>query len=580
MKPPFLFFCHKLLRFGFALFFAMLANISIGATFSVTFTNDSGPGSLRSAIASANSTAGPNVIQFATTGQFASAATISLVTPLPTISQSTKIVGRSVNPITISGAGQTTLFSFASNTTNSLNSLILANGAGTNWNGSAISNAGVLTISSCVVSNNKLYGGYGAAIFNSGTINIGNSALLNNTNLFGWGGAAYNSGNLTVANSLIASNSTLAGIGGGIWNSSNLVINSSSIIYNLAYGGDGAVGGGGGGGGGFGGGIFSTNGNCFFTNNTVMGNTVRGGNGSSGGYGAGGGFSGSTGGGAGGGSGGYAGGGGGSDYGIAGGFGGGGGVAYYTANGGFGSGGQFGGNGSFRGSGGGGAGLGGGMFIHGGIANMQNCTFIGNTATYGVGANAGNGVCGGIFITNATVTFHNTIVAKNSASTTVPDIYGSITSPGYNFFGNRQGITGFNVNDFVDLDPNVGTLQATGGSLPTCAPLPGSYCIDYGSASGAPAADQRGVSRPQGAGVDIGAVEVVIAKPLTGQSVRDGSGFSFNVIFDVTNSYKIRGSTNLTTWIDLTNYPSGGAQRFLDTAATNLSRRYYRAVTN
>lgn len=563
-------------------------SVAQSATFTVTFTNDSGPGSLRSAIASANSTAGPNVIQFATTGQFASMATISLVTPLPTITHSTKIVGRSINPITISGAGQTTLFSYASNTTNSLINLTLVNGYGTNWNGSAISNAGVLTVSSCIITNNKLYGGYGAAIFNSGTITIGNSTLLNNTNLFGWGGAIYNVGNLSVSSSLIASNSTLAGIGAGIWNSSNLTANACSIIGNYALGGNSS---GGGGGGGFGGGIFTTNGNVFVTNCTIALNSAVGGSGFWSNMGNGGGFTAGIGTwymGVAGNSGGYAGGGASSSMyyyvypGGSGGFGGGSGAGPNSGNptpggafGGAGGGAQY-----SSGMCGGGAGLGGAVFIQNGNVIFQNCTVVSNLAVLGIGNNNGQGVGGGIFTTNATVTFHNTIVAKNSASTTVPDIYGSISSPGYNFFGNRQGITGFNVNDFVDLDPNVGALQANGGPLPTCAPLPGSFCIDYGSASNAPTTDQRGVPRPQGAGFDIGAVEVVNVKPVAGQSVHDVSGFSFNVIFDVTNSYKIRGSTNLTTWVDLTNYPTGGIQHFLDRAATNLPRRYYRAVTN
>jgi hypothetical protein len=44
----------------------------------------------------------------------------------------------------------------------------------------------------------------------------------------------------------------------------------------------------------------------------------------------------------------------------------------------------------------------------------------------------------------------------------------------------------------------------------TRAPADGSPAIDHGGtrATGCPAADQRGVSRPQGPACDIGAVEV------------------------------------------------------------------------
>jgi hypothetical protein len=560
-----------------------------GATFTVTFTNDTGPGSLRSAISSANSQAGPHIIQFASTGQLAATATISLVTPLPTVVQSVSVVGRTANPITISGAGRTTLFSFASNTTNTLDKLILANGNGTNYNGTAISNAGVLTISSCTVSNHILYSGYGAGIFNNGVLTVANSIIQNNTNQFGWGGAIYNLGILGISTSTIASNATLAGIGAGIWNSSNLTAVSSAVIGNYALGGDS---GGGGGGGGLGGGIFTTNGNACLTNCTIVSNCAVGGRGLwSSDTGDGGGYTGGSGShgysnGRIGGSGLYAGGGGSSDMyyssfpGGSGGFGGG---AGGGPNGGttVGTPGAFGGAGGgtqFRnGACGGGAGLGAAVFIQNGSVVFQNCTIALNSAILGTGNNNGQGVGGGIFTTNATVILQNTIVARNTASTSSPDVYGSIVSPGFNFFGNRQGLTGLNVNDFADLDPNLGGLQNNGGSTLTCVPLPGSYCIDFGNASGAPAADQRGVSRPQGAGVDIGAVEAVTTTPLkAGPIGLDASGFFFNIIFDATNAYRVQGSSNLMSWVDLTNVSSGGSQHFLDSFATNLPRRFYR----
>jgi hypothetical protein len=50
------------------------------------------------------------------------------------------------------------------------------------------------------------------------------------------------------------------------------------------------------------------------------------------------------------------------------------------------------------------------------------------------------------------------------------------------------------------------------------------------------------------------------------------------MIFDATNSYRVRGSTNLTTWVEVTNFPNGGVRHFLDPSATNFNRRFYRAV--
>ena len=555
-----------------------------GATFTVTFTNDTGPGSLRSAISSANSQAGPHILKFASTGQLAAAATISLVTPLPTVVQSVSVVGRTANPITISGAGRTTLFSFANNTTNTLDKLILANGNGTNYNGTAISNAGVLTISRCTVSNHILYSGYGAGIFNNGVLTVANSIIQNNTNQFGWGGAIYNAGTLVLSNSSVVSNATAAGIGGGIWGSNRLTVNNCLLANNISYGGN-ASGDNAGGGGGLGGGVFFDSGTFAATNSTFVLNTANGGNGSAsaaatGNYwqihpGTGGGYTGGNSGPAG-----FAGGGGHSNgalSGDSGGFGGGGGGGA--------TGGLFGGSGTLSISGcqggpcyytyssGGGAGLGGGILLYGGQLYLQNCTLCSNSVS---GAGGGQGVGSGLFVTNATATLENTIIARNTASTSSPDVYGSIVSLGFNFFGNRQGVSGITANDFADLDPNLGGLQHNGGPTLTCAPLPGSYCIDFGNASGAPATDQRGVPRPQGAGVDIGAVEAVTTTPLkAGPIGLDASGFSFNIIFDSTSSYRVRGSSNLTSWDTITNYTSGGSQHFLDSAATSLPRRFY-----
>jgi len=64
----------------------------------------------------------------------------------------------------------------------------------------------------------------------------------------------------------------------------------------------------------------------------------------------------------------------------------------------------------------------------------------------------------------------------------------------------------------LDADPKLGPLQDDGGTTETMLPGAGSSAIDHGDAatcSDAPVSgvDQRGVTRPQGAECDIGAVE-------------------------------------------------------------------------
>ena len=63
-------------------------------------------------------------------------------------------------------------------------------------------------------------------------------------------------------------------------------------------------------------------------------------------------------------------------------------------------------------------------------------------------------------------------------------------------------------------DPPLGALADNGGPTRTHALLAGSAAVNAGTSTGAPATDQRGVTRPQGAGVDIGAFEQGGATPV------------------------------------------------------------------
>jgi hypothetical protein len=173
----------------------------------------------------------------------------------------------------------------------------------------------------------------------------------------------------------------------------------------------------------------------------------------------------------------------------------------------------------------------------------------------------------------------NTVIAANTANSSSPDLYGAFTSAGFNLIGSSQGTTGLNINDFQNEPANLGPLQDNGGGTLTSVPLQGSLAIGYGTSAGAPSTDQRGVPRLRKGAVDMGAVQTVTGAPLNvGPYTLNASGFSFTVILDATNSYRVRGSTNLTTWVDVTNFPNGGVRHFLDPSATNFTRRFYRAV--
>jgi hypothetical protein len=219
-----------------------------------------------------------------------------------------------------------------------------------------------------------------------------------------------------------------------------------------------------------------------------------------------------------------------------------------------------------------------------GFVLLVNCTIANNSSQ---GRAGGKGIGGGINNGNpfnnppGTVSLFNTIVAGNiAANGSSPDLIGNFVSSGYNLIGNNEGATNLSIFDFQNVSANLGTLTNNGGSTLTCVPLSGSFAIGNGISTGAPKTDQRGVPRPQNGAFDIGAVQVVTNSPyVTGAAMVTGSGFTLNTIFDATNRYRIQASTNLTTWIDIATNASGGGIQFIDSAATNLNRRFYRTAT-
>lgn len=152
--------------------------------------------------------------------------------------------------------------------------------------------------------------------------------------------------------------------------------------------------------------------------------------------------------------------------------------------------------------------VGGGIVVaSGSTVNMNNVTITNNTA---------NG-SGGIHNAGGTVNFKNTLIAGNTSNGAGPDCAGTLTSQGYNLIQNPAGCTiaGDTTGNVTGQNPILGPLQDNGGPTFTHLLLSGSPAIDAGNpaapGSGGNACesgDQRGVTRPQGAHCDIGAVEI------------------------------------------------------------------------
>src|SRR5262249_7773423 len=178
----------------------------------VTNTNDSGPGSLRQALADAND---GDTIQFdpALNGQ-----TITLTSGELVVADS----------ITISGPGPSLLA--VSRDSQSPNFRILH-----------IQPNHTVAISGLTISNGRLINVSGAGIFNDqSTVTITNCVISGNAtdsapNIQCGGGGIYNNGALSLINSTVTGDSvtnTFAYGGGGILNNGSLTINQCSITNN------------------------------------------------------------------------------------------------------------------------------------------------------------------------------------------------------------------------------------------------------------------------------------------------------------------------------------------------------------
>ena len=139
----------------------------------------------------------------------------------------------------------------------------------------------------------------------------------------------------------------------------------------------------------------------------------------------------------------------------------------------------------------------GGAIADHGTLTITNSTFSGNSATTG----------GGIYVWDGTMTLLNTIVANSLSG---GNCSGTITNGGNNIDDGTTCGWGSTDGSMSSTNPLLGVLANNGGPTQTFGLLTGSPAIDgvtFNAPNSAPSMDQRGVTRPQGAGYDIGAFE-------------------------------------------------------------------------
>ncbi len=153
------------------------------------------------------------------------------------------------------------------------------------------------------------------------------------------------------------------------------------------------------------------------------------------------------------------------------------------------------------------SGSGGAIENNNSAAELYNVTIVSNTAE---AVNGGGGMNN---FGTALPRLHNVIIANNGNG----DCQGAV-SPLSEYVLIKDITSACNLSNGVlpnilGLDPLLGPLQNNGGATLTHAPLPGSPAIDAGDNALCPATDQRGLSRPQGAACDMGAVEAPPNQP-------------------------------------------------------------------
>jgi len=452
-------------RFAIGLLLYAVALSVHGATITVTNTNDSGPGSLRQALANANN---GDTINFAVTGD------IALTGDALQVAKNITIAGPGAEQLSISSQpfGQAA-FHIVSGNTVTISGLTISVGG-------ILNDEAILTVSNCVLSFNTI-GLYNNAAFNFGAIasvTIINSQFIDNTegiynesgpslgstrklargsalirkpadggsgtgnctacvtiansvvtrNSFGYRNATNLAATVTILNStftghaleailsygnaeITVKNSTISGNLVGIEsNFANVSIANSTISDNSGWRG----------------GVFAASGDLSIVNSTISGNSAN-------------------------------------------------------------------------------TGTGGGIYNYNSPLRITNSTITGNSA--GSGGGIYNDGSGGASV----VEISNTILNAGASGENIFNNGGTVTSHGYNLSSDDGGgyLTG--PGDQINTDPLLGPLQNNGGPTFTHALLPGSPAIDAGDPIfiPPPSTDQRGCpfDRVFNGRIDIGSFE-------------------------------------------------------------------------
>jgi uncharacterized repeat protein (TIGR01451 family) len=230
-----------------------------GATLPVTNCNDSGPGSLRNAVATA---AAGDTVAFSVSCP--PALPILLLSGPITISQNLTISGPGAAQLAVSGDNTSQVFIVAAGVTASISGITVEDGAANAYcfagcasSGGGIDNSGTLTLTNVTVTDSSANGGCvefcgaaGGGIENesTGTLTLTDSTVSDSSANIGCGedcgaagGGIENLGTLTLTDSTLSGNTADSGCvgscgaaGGGLDNQSGATIDASTVSGNQA----------------------------------------------------------------------------------------------------------------------------------------------------------------------------------------------------------------------------------------------------------------------------------------------------------------------------------------------------------
>lgn len=366
----------------------MIDQIRLACSDSLTVNSntDSGPGSLRKAIASVclngTVTLAPSLAD----------QTISLTSGPLTLTKNVTIDASAAPGLTLSGNNSDRVLIVNAGTTASVKGLTITKGYGYQLAGGVLNN-GKLTLDHVAVTNNVMatnagdfwQGGGGIYNGDGSSLTLVDSSVSNNT--AAWSGAgiySFFNTTTTIIRSTISAN-TSNDVGGGIRSLGNVTINNSTISGNATTGWHGGA-------------IFHTDGAMEINGSTITNNA-------------------------------------GPDY-------------------------------------------------------APSAIFIGSF----------NATVPTLRLSNTIITGNRWYACEQHAAGTV-----SLTSGGHNLV--QDGSCSPVASDIITADAKLGPLANNGGPTLTHALLAGSPAIDAADPGSSPTTDQRGISRPQGAGPDIGAYE-------------------------------------------------------------------------